>query len=335
MGIFSDTEAQTSMAIKVTRKKRDSDSENYVDRLLEEGKKGALTFDALNKIIPDDIKDPEKIEEVMDLLYQNNIEIAEGGYPAILSRMGGESTAENVEGESADMESAEAEGAAAEISAPEAEVEEYAEPEEITTTYLREMGRYELLTPEKEEELSRIIRDGFNGIVQAVMGSISGTEELHSLQEQIRLWKRRDPSLKPKKTQLNYLIKTIEAMSRAHVGNEEIQALCSIAREHQYKIERAKDEMINANLRLVVSIAKRYMHQGLSLADLIQEGNLGLMRAVFRFDYTKGNKFSTYARAGGFGRPSPVPSWTRPAPSGSPYISSSFGASFSRPFIPF
>ncbi|MEF3169386.1 MAG: sigma-70 family RNA polymerase sigma factor [Deltaproteobacteria bacterium] len=266
-----------------------------MDRLLEEGKKGTLTYDALNKIIPDDIKDPEKIEEVMDLLYQNNIEIAEGGYPAILSRMVGESTAENVEGESVDMESVEVEGVAAEISVPEAEVEEYAEPEEITTTYLREMGRYELLTPEREEELSRIIRDGFNGIVQAVMESASGIEELHSLQEQIRLWKRRDPSLKPKKTQLNYLIKAIEAMSRAHADNEEIQALCSLAREHQEKIERAKDEMINANLRLVVSIAKRYMHQGLSLADLIQEGNLGLMRAVFRFDYTKGNKFSTYA----------------------------------------
>jgi RNA polymerase primary sigma factor len=256
------------------------------ENLLKAGKEeGCISFDDLNELLPDDIKVPNEIESIFNFLGANSIEIVtveKSGEKRTLSGEVWEKTDDSIpdSGQEEDIILAD---------------DDSHEAEETTTTYLREMGRFDLLTPEEEAKYSKTIRQGFEAIIIAIREDNSGVKEIQILRERIDLWEKRDPTLKPKKQQLNFMRYTVLSAAKKYPEIRELFELQAKLEAYSRSIEVAKDTMIRANLRLVVSIAKRYMHQGLTLADLIQEGNLGLMRAVFRFDYTKGNKFSTYA----------------------------------------
>ncbi len=130
--------------------------------------------------------------------------------------------------------------------------------EDPVHTYLKEIGRVPLLNAELEVEIAQTIEEG-----NAAAARLAAHE-----------------------------------LALSADGNEaDLLDASELSRNRRLmrKGLKAKDELIEANLRLVVSIAKRYRNRGLAFLDLIQEGNLGLMRAVDKFDHTKGFKFSTYA----------------------------------------
>ncbi|QES48715.1 RNA polymerase subunit sigma [Streptomyces venezuelae] len=131
---------------------------------------------------------------------------------------------------------------------------------DLVGMYLDEIARTPLLDAAREVELSQIIEAGVYAqqILDGETGETGGTSE------------------------------TAAAGAGARAAREELEAIAAEG-------ERAKEIFIRSNLRLVVAVARRYPRSGLPLLDLIQEGNAGLVRAVEKFDYAKGFKFSTYA----------------------------------------
>lgn len=128
------------------------------------------------------------------------------------------------------------------------------------------------------------------------------TDEVFEMDDINNLEDENEESEELKVKQEDY--KTISADDSVKVYLQQIGKIPLLSFEEELKVakeikennsQKAKEILINANLRLVVSIAKKYIGRGLSFLDLIQEGNMGLMKAAEKFDYSKGYKFSTYA----------------------------------------
>jgi RNA polymerase primary sigma factor len=158
--------------------------------------------------------------------------------------------------------------------------------------YLKEIGKVPLLTAAQEVDLARRIEAG------EFATELRELTEEEDRVDQKRLRQVTESVVAIREHQLDRFGK-VEGIGRDRIGKtykpKTREALDDFLRRVERDGQLAKRKLIEANLRLVVSIAKRYVGRGMLFLDLIQEGNLGLIRAVEKFDYSKGYKFSTYA----------------------------------------
>jgi RNA polymerase primary sigma factor len=179
------------------------------------------------------------------------------------------------------------------------EDEDATEAENLVLLYLQEAGRVPLLTPAEEVDLAERIEAAKARVVAVLQAHIPSTPNWP-------VWEGapHEASHEWVADRLRQVRSWIVRLERGHeaevqqesgLSPERLRQVWARLQQERRALEEAKAAMVTANLRLVVTIAKKYLNRGLPLLDLIQEGNIGLMRAVEKFDHRLGFRFSTYA----------------------------------------
>ena len=280
-----------------------SEKQVSVNDLIERGKnQGSLSSSEIMEAFEDEDFDLEQMEHIYETLEGMDIEIVGNMNPG---------EAEEIEQEVGQYESAE--------KMEKMLAQEGLAIDDPVRMYLKEIGKVPLLDGERELQLAKTMYEGLAAethLLEAIIGFTAPTaEELaadiaeaveteddaaetneEETEEVSDSWEE------VAQTKTSYTV-AMEEARKLYGGPDKlprhIEGLDDEYVKEQRKLVRrgedAKNALVEANLRLVVSIAKRHSGKGLSFLDLIQEGNLGLLKAVEKFDYRKGYKFSTYA----------------------------------------
>jgi RNA polymerase primary sigma factor len=175
----------------------------------------------------------------------------------------------------------------------------------LESLYFQSFGERPRLTREEETALAKRIDQGSSTIravlrdahrlLSRVKRSDAILEAQHTLQTVRRLSGLSATALDKVEHSLLGLMKSFDGSKLPATVVKTLKTYLATVREARQVLEKAKDELVRCNLRLVVDVAKHYTRRGLTLLDLVQEGNIGLMKAAERYQYRKGFKFSTYA----------------------------------------
>jgi len=295
------------------------EKEDFFEEIIDIGKRrGKLTYDEINDALPSEYFPPDELEELMDLLHDMGVEVVDDQDPDITEE---EVLASEEEGEYEKTEdivqtyfhslgniSILKRNEEVELAKSLEEGKEIIK-EMITTLPLYKKLEASLDSKNKENmnneeedntheslEMSLKVLENFMIISEVADRKVAKYGTLKGLKKLIHEKKKKD--INP--LQLTAIAKEVQneykrIESEVGIKIDELKDRWDRITRARTLVSEAKDELITRNLRLVINIAKNYIGRGLSLLDLIQEGNIGLMRAIDKFDYKKGFKFSTYA----------------------------------------